>query len=136
MSVYRGNQVPKTITLRAKKDTLKPDLKELSKFGMIQSEVALDIVGHFAFTVESPKEYAGKKVLVVHGSKNGIIPQKSEMAMRLHQDADMIYCCYPRYMRWTLRDERVQWATIDKKLLVSMDETKDTLLITIKERKV
>jgi hypothetical protein len=124
----------KIAVLIAEKDSIEPDIKELTALGIQKSNVLLSTIGFFMFDALSPKEFAGQKVIVFHGRDDQSIPQQTSVAMQEHGDkVGAIFCCYPKRMRRVLNDDRVQWSSIDAKLLVRMTETSDKLIFTILE---
>lgn len=133
MAVVR--KLPKKVAvIVAEKDSVIPDIKELTAFVLQKSSTALETVGFFIFTAISPSEFAGKKVMVFHGGTGNHIPERTQNALALYnQDIEAIFCCYPKQMRRTLSDNRVQWAQIDRPLYVKMQEIGNKLIFTIKE---
>lgn len=69
------------------------------------------------FTVSSPEEFKGKRVLMFHASEHGLLPSGSVEALRKYNDqTDMIFCCFPKEVARIFREvvgKKVQgrWST-------------------------
>lgn len=131
MSVYKNNKPPNAIQFIASRDSIRP---ESSNDLISKASFNLHDAGYFLFDVESPKNFEGRTVLVFHGDENNTIPNQSREAYETHGDeADLIFCCFPKQVTRLLGDKKIQWKTVDVPLEAYIYETGDKLIITIRE---
>lgn len=131
MAIIR--KAPKRVAvIVANKNSVEPNIKELTALGMQISNIALETVGFFMFDALSPAEFAGKKVIVFHGTDDNRIPQQTGVAIELYGNRiGAIFCCYPKQMQRVLNDNRVQWTDINRPLLIRMKEMESKLIFTV-----
>lgn len=73
----------------------------------------------------------GQKVLVCHGSPDGVWPVASREAIEQYIP-DIIYCCYPRMMKINNKDFRVQGDHMMITHAMTYTPSEDTVVIHIR----
>lgn len=126
----------KEVRFKAKRTTLDPDLEK--QYNVKKS--VLDVVGFFSFIPEEPSEFAGKRVLVFHGSKHNTIPEQTQFAIdKYGEEIVAMYCCHPKTMRRSTGDARIQFPTVDEVFLVTLvkveegDDDEEFITVRIRE---
>jgi hypothetical protein len=96
-------------TFAADPKTILPALDDKDKWIKWRGENQWAIKDYAHFTIASPNRNAGKRVLIFHGTEDGVLTRESEAVYNEFRDrTDMIYCCYPFRLKRKILDPRIQ----------------------------